>query len=84
VAVVELRGMHVCSVGSGAVSFYRLMVDQPVDTVPAAKRLAHYRLFGIEAEESPLHPERTARHTLGGCCPGFPSQWRPVGATWRS
>jgi mono/diheme cytochrome c family protein len=65
--VVELtRGMHTFTVSAGQnpVSFYRLMVDQTGDAAPAAKRLAHYRLFGIEAEESPLHPERSARRTL--------------------
>jgi mono/diheme cytochrome c family protein len=64
---VELtRGMHAftASAGQYPVSFYRIMVDQTVEPVPAAKRLAHYRLFGIEAEESPLDPERTARSTL--------------------
>lgn len=66
-SVVELtRGMHTFTVSPGRypVSFYRLMVDQTADPAPAAERLAHYRLFGIEADESPLDPERTARRTL--------------------
>jgi hypothetical protein len=65
--VVELaRGMHTIAVIAGQypVSFYRLMVDQTLDPVPAAKRLAHYRLFGMEPEEMPLDPEGTARRTL--------------------
>ena len=62
------RGVHTISVvnGKAPVTFYSLTVEQRQAPVPPEKLALHYRLFGVEAGESPLDPRRAARQLLAG------------------
>lgn len=62
------RGVHTITVvnGKAAVTFYSLTVEQRQPPVPPEKLALHYRLFGVEAGESPLDPRQAARQLLAG------------------
>ncbi|HEU0119896.1 MAG TPA: DUF1592 domain-containing protein [Bryobacteraceae bacterium] len=60
------RGPHTITVvnGSEKVEFYSLTVDGKPSPVTADKRSMHYRLFGMEAGESPVDGRAAARKIL--------------------
>src|ERR1700730_2957272 len=62
------RGVHTITVvnGSAPVTFYSLTVEQRQAPAPPEKLALHYRLFGVEAGESPLDPRQAARQILAG------------------
>lgn len=60
------RGAHTVTVvnGSERIEFYSLTVDQKPAPVTSEKRALHYRLFGMEAGESPADGRAAARRLL--------------------
>ena len=62
------RGVHTITVvnGNAPVTFYSLTVEQRQAPAPPEKLALHYRLFGVEAGESPLNPRQAARQLLAG------------------
>ncbi len=63
VQVAELtRGQHKISIRNGEqrTDFYGLTIEQKVAPPSAERRALHYRLLGLEAGETPVHPRRAA------------------------
>lgn len=74
------RGPHTVTVinGSERIEFYSLTVDQRATEVTSEKRALHYRLFGIEAGQSPVNKRDAARRLLARVLPK--AYRRPVDA----
>jgi hypothetical protein len=60
------RGPHTITVVNGTerIEFYSLTVDQKPADVTSERRALHYRLFGIEAGQSPVDKRAAARRLL--------------------
>lgn len=60
------RGVHSVKVESleHDIQFYSLTIEQRQDPAPLDKRALHFRLFGREAGQSPVDPDRAARRLL--------------------
>lgn len=60
------RGPHTVTVVNGTerIEFYSLTVDQRPAEVTSEKRALHFRLFGIEAGQSPVDKRMAARRLL--------------------
>jgi cytochrome c553 len=65
------RGAHTITVvnGSERIEFYSLTVDQRPADVTGERRALHFRLFGIEAGQSPVEPRAAARRVLARILP---------------
>lgn len=65
------RGAHTVTVVNGAekVEFYSLTVEQRLGPPSPDKRAMHYRLFGIEAGQTPVDRRQAARRLLATILP---------------
>lgn len=65
------RGAHTVTVVNGTerVEFYSLTVDQKPAEVTTERRALHFRLFGLEAGQSPVDQRTTARRVLARILP---------------
>ncbi|MFN0101115.1 MAG: DUF1592 domain-containing protein [Bryobacteraceae bacterium] len=65
------RGAHTVTVVNGTerIEFYSLTVDQRPTPVTSEKRALHYRLFGMEAGESPVDGRMAARRLFARLLP---------------
>ena len=65
------RGAHTITVVNGTekIEFYSLTVDQKPAEVTSEKRSLHFRLFGVEAGQSPVDKRVAARRVLARLLP---------------